>query len=306
MDVPCAYLHATRGDLPKVYVRLSKEMAQIFTNMCPEYAICVEDDGSLVVEVLKGLYGLVESRYTWYNRLVSLLESLGFVLYENDKCVIKMGDVSLVIYVDDLLLTGDGEVLNQICDMIEKEFGDCKRNTNKKITFIGMDFEMKNGGVSVKINLDKIIGTTVGTADTPCPNHVLAISEDAEVLTQDNAEKVHSMMAKLLYISKRTRPEISFVINLLCTRVQSLSVEDVVKLERVLKYSKGTAEDELFLKIVEGDDGPVMEVYIDASYGVHADSKSHSGMLITMGIGALLATSTKQKCVSPSQAQRRN
>jgi len=162
---------------------------------------------------------------------------------------------------------------------------------------------MKNGGVSVKINLDKIIGTTVGTADTPCPNHVLAISEYEEVLTQDNAEKVHSMIAKLLYISKRTRPEISFVINFLCTRVQSLSVEDVVKLGRVLKYLNGTAEDELFLKIVEDDDGPVMEVYIDASYGVHADSKSHSGMLITMGIGALLATSTKQKCVSKSSTE---
>jgi len=40
-DVPCAYLHASRGDLPKVYVRLSKEMTEIFIKMRPEYAICV-------------------------------------------------------------------------------------------------------------------------------------------------------------------------------------------------------------------------------------------------------------------------
>ena len=173
MDVPCAYLHASRGDLPKVYVRLSKKMADIFVKMNPEYAMCQEEDRMLLVEILKGLYGLVESGYTWYHHLVSFLQSLGFLLCENDPCVMKMRDVTLVIYVDDLLLTGDGETLNQICDMIEKEFGDCKRKMGKSFSFIGMDFEIKDGGVGVKINLDKLLETTEGTADTPCPNHIL-------------------------------------------------------------------------------------------------------------------------------------
>jgi len=104
--------------------------------------------------------------------------------------------------------------------------------------------------------------------------------------------------AKLLYISKRTRPEILFAVNFLCTRVQNPSVEDAVKLGRIMKYLKGTENEELFLKIVRNAGTIIMEVYIDSSYGVHEDSKSHSGMMVSLGEGSLLSVSTKQKCVS--------
>ena len=73
-----------------------------------------------------------------------------------------------------------------------------------------------------------------------------------------------------------------------------------MKLGRIMKYLKGTQNDQLFLKIIRNDGVITMEVYIDASYGVHADMKSHSGMMVTLGQGSLLTVSTKQKCVSKS------
>ena len=75
------------------------------------------------------------------------------------------------------------------------------------------------------------------------------------------------MVAKLLYVSKRTRPEILFSVNFLCTRVQAPTLEDTVKLGRLLKYLEGTMEDELILGINEDNDGLKMEAYIDAAYG---------------------------------------
>jgi len=90
-DVPCAYLHAERGDLPKVYVRLSREMTTIFVKLCPEYASKVEADGNLIVKILKELYGLVESGYTWYNHLTTYLISIGLTACKSDKCVFKKG-----------------------------------------------------------------------------------------------------------------------------------------------------------------------------------------------------------------------
>jgi len=48
-------------------------------------------------------------------------------------------------------------------------------------------------------------------------------------------------------------------------------VGDAVKLGRVMKYLKGTEDDELFLKIVRIEEVIVMEAYIDASYGVRQD-----------------------------------
>ena len=96
-DIPCAYLHASRGNLPKVYVRLGKEMAAALVKMKPEYAVCLEEDGTLVVEALKGLYGLVESGHTWYTHLTSFLLSKGFNTCEYDKCVFKKVGVNLYL-----------------------------------------------------------------------------------------------------------------------------------------------------------------------------------------------------------------
>jgi hypothetical protein len=39
-----------------------------------------------------------------------------------------------------------------------------------------------------------------------------------------------------------------------------------------------------------------LEASIDASYGVHKDYKSHSGVCVAIGAGVIFAKSTKQKC----------
>jgi hypothetical protein len=48
---------------------------------------------------------------------------------------------------------------------------------------------------------------------------------------------------------------------------------------------------------------PVLVLSIDASYGVHSDGKSHSGMTISYGKGSILAQSTKQKLVVKSSTE---
>jgi hypothetical protein len=43
--------------------------------------------------------------------------------------------------------------------------------------------------------------------------------------------------------------------------------------------------------------------YIDASYGVHPNGRSHTGSIVTLGKGAVHAKSTKQKLVSKSSTE---
>jgi len=296
-------LHASRDGLPKIYVKLSKEMTSIFINLKPEYAICVEEDGTLIVEVLKGLYGLIESVHTWYNHLTSFLKLQDFIVWEHDKCVMKKGEVTIAIYVDDLLITGPQEDVNRICVELEGQFGNCKRKTGSEFNFLGINSKVLNGRASLHIDLSKIVDKIEGRADTPAPNNLLAVSDQAEELNDINRQKFHSMVAKLLYIAKRSRPDIMFVVNFLCTRVLKPTVEDFLKLVGVLKYLRATMDYELILEEKEHGEDVVMEVYFDASYGVHQDAKSHSGMVVTLGSGTILAVSTKQKCVSKSSTE---
>ena len=51
-------------------------------------------------------------------------------------------------------------------------------------------------------------------------------------------------------------------------------------------------------------DKPVqVKAFIDASYGVHEDARSHSGLILTLGNGPVLAKSRKQTSVSKSSTE---
>ena len=104
LDVPCAYLHASRDGLPKVYIRLAKDLVKIFLKLQPDYASCVHSDGSLIVESIKGLYGLIESSFTWYNHFAKFLGELGFKCCDGDLCLFKndqdvLSPFTLMIYL---------------------------------------------------------------------------------------------------------------------------------------------------------------------------------------------------------------
>ena len=42
---------------------------------------------------------------------------------------------------------------------------------------------------------------------------------------------------------------------------------------------------------------------VDASFGVHPDMKSHTGAVMTLGLGAMIAMSTKQKLNTTSSTE---
>ena len=65
-------------------------------------------------------------------------------------------------------------------------------------------------------------------------------------------------------------------------------------------FLKGTVDDVLTL---EADDTNTLTWYIDAALAVHADMKSHTGAVFTMGKGAITSGSNKQKANSRSSTE---
>ena len=89
-------------------------------------------------------------------------------------------------------------------------------------------------------------------------------------------------------MAKRGRPDINLTISYLCTRVQAPDENDWEKLMRLMKYLNGTREMVLTLG---ADQLNVIKWYVDASYSVHPDYKSHTGCMMTMGTGAITTIS---------------
>jgi hypothetical protein len=76
--------------------------------------------------------------------------------------------------------------------------------------------------------------------------------------------------------------------------------KDWAKLKRVLEYLRRTLDEFLTLG---ADDIRMMKTWVDASYAVHKDMKSHTGGVVSFGIGAVMSKSSKQKLNTESSTE---
>ena len=106
----------------------------------------------------------------------------------------------------------------------------------------------------------------------------------------------------MLYLAKRARPDCLTAVAYLATRVTRCSVDDLAKLERLLKYMNETKDRGVVFEA--GAKGIVVSVLIDAAYGVHSDGRSHTGSCVVMGMrGAVHSKSANQQIVTKSSTE---
>jgi hypothetical protein len=86
----------------------------------------------------------------------------------------------------------------------------------------------------------------------------------------------------------------------LCTQVQHPAQHDYNKLARVIKYLRTTHQLVLCLS---ADNLNIIKWWVDASYGVHHDMRSHTGGTMSMGTGAVYSTSKRQKLNTKSSTE---
>ena len=98
----------------------------------------------------------------------------------------------------------------------------------------------------------------------------------------------------------RARPDTRLTVAFLCTRVKEPTTYDWFKLTRMMNFLKRTVNDCLTIQL--GDMSKTV-FSIDASYAVHPDGRSHSGMSMNMGKGAVTSLSRKQKLVTRSSTE---
>ena len=74
----------------------------------------------------RALYGLKKAPRAWYTRIDSYFTGLGFTKSEADanlyQIVVQGKLLIIVLYVDDLILTGDEKLIHSCKANLEKEF----------------------------------------------------------------------------------------------------------------------------------------------------------------------------------------
>ena len=88
-------------------------------------------------------------------------------------------------------------------------------------------------------------------APTPAKSELFSVKPDTSdpLLTTSAREYFHSITAKLLYLSKRAKPDILTPVAFLTKRVTKPQAEDMKKLERTIQYIRGTEDLGLTLRV---------------------------------------------------------
>ena len=312
IDIGGAFLNADMPQDPQgdpVHIELDKLSATLLCEIAPEYKEFLNDDGTLVCQLDKALYGCVESARAWYLKLMADLKELGFEPNPNDPCVLNAmldgNQVTIAVHVDDLLITSQSlEALRRVEDFLNTKYsGEINAQHGKVHEYLGMilDFTFKG---CVRITMpkitDDILDGITGNADTPASENLFDIDLSSEPLDDNRSVIFHSKVASLLYLGKRVRPDLLLAVSFLSTRVNRPLLQDWLKLQRVLKYLNRTRLYDLWL---QPDEDVSVFAYVDASYASHADAKGHAGIFVTMGKGPIFVKSAKHKIVSKSSTE---
>ena len=321
-DIPNAFIQAmmpkTGKGEDRVILKITGFLLDLLVEIAPEvyaeYVVLENGKKVLYLVVVRALYGMLVSALLWYKRFRKDLEKEGFEFNPYDPCVanrmINGKQHTVRFHVDDLMSSHvDPKVNDKFHAWLNKmygEHGEVKATRGKIHDYLGMtsDFS-KKGKVIVSMTdymnnlVDQFPYDIDGIEPTPAAEDLLHEGKGA-TLDKKRAEIFHTWVAKALFACKRARPDIHPTVTLLCTRVQNPKEDDWKKLIRLLEYTNGTRDDVLTLTC---DDLQVLKWYVDASFAVHPDFKSHTGACMTYGTGTPITMSRKQKLNTRSSTE---
>ena len=314
-DIPGAYLHAGIPDDKEILLKFVGQFVDIMCKVNPEYLQFVRyENGTkvLYVKVLRAIYGCIFSALLWYNLFSSTLQEMGFELNPYDRCVankvINGHQCTIIWYIDDLKISHKNQsVVMDIVKQLESKFGDLQIPTGPKYDFLGVNFEiMKNGTVEMEAisHIEEAIETFPEEINRivrlPAGHGLFDVNDNDELLSKERADIYHSLVMKLMWIEKRTRPDIETTVAFLSTRVSHPNITDWAKLKRLLQYLHTTIH---LKRIIGADTLHLLYTWIDASYAVHPNMRSHTGGCMSLGTGTLHCRSSKQKLNTKSSTE---
>jgi hypothetical protein len=266
----------------------------------------VHNEKSHVCRLKKSLYGLKQAPRVWYEKMDGFLMSLGFnkcnvdpnLYYHNDgnKCLI------LVLYVDDLFLTGSERLIVECKQALTAKFE--MKDLGLMHYFLGLEvwkrtYEifLSQGKYTMEI-LKKFNMTECKSMPTP-------MVMDLKKMSDTNSGNVdpqlyRQLIGSLMYLAN-TRPDICFVVNVLSQfRSQPKHTHWIVA-KHVLRYLQGTIG--YSLRYASNVDLS-LQGYVDADWaGSAVDRKSTSSCCFTLGLSMVSWCSRKQSSVSLSTAE---
>ena len=233
----------------------------------------------------------------YYKKFVKSLKSKAFKLNPYDGCVankiVKGKQITICFHVDDCKISHEvPQVIDETIDWLKAEYesifedgsGEMKVHRGKVHKYLGMSLDFTNKGqcivtmndyladivkaydLAIAKHDDGFLPITKQRYETPAPENLFTVNEDCEKLPKEMAADFHTIVAKMLYVTKRARPDTCLSVAFLTTRVRAPDRDDWEKLRHLIEYLR---KDNIRPLVLGADNDGLLMWYVDASFAVH-------------------------------------
>jgi hypothetical protein len=258
----------------------------------------IHDKRSHVCKLKKALYGLKQAPRAWYGRIDSFLQSLGFSKsIANPNLYIKIVQnhpVILVLYVDDLFLTGEENLIAQTKRELSEEFE--MKDLGLMHYFLGLEVWQKPGEIFLsqgKYAVD--ILRRFGMVDcksmtTPMISNLKKLQDQVTGSDPEYPTLYRQIIGSLMYLV-HTRPNICYAVNALSQFMCEPKHIHMVAVKHILRYVRGTIAYGLRYT---ASGGVMLHGFTDSDWmGSIVDRKSTSGYCFNLGLTMISWSSRK-------------
>ncbi|CAL1409757.1 unnamed protein product [Linum trigynum] len=291
LDVKNAFLH---GDLKEV----------VYLERPPGYAY---GDSSHVCLLHRSLYGLKQAPRAWFEKFQNTILQFGFNQSLSDPSMFTKksatGLVVLLLYVDDMIITGDDvHGIVELKQGLQKAFS--IKDLGELHYFLGLEVSRTSQGIL--LNQKKYIGDLLSDhhfedckpVSTPMELN-LRLSRTSGDLLPDGAG-YRSLVGSLIYLAA-TRPDISYAVQIVSQYMAAPQVDHLAAAHRILRYLQGTRDVGMFFP---STGNPILRAYSDSDFAGCIDTRrSTTGWCVQFAGSFISWRCKKQDKVSKSSTE---
>jgi hypothetical protein len=289
MDVKNAFLH---GDLTE----------EVYMHPPPGY-----HSPHKVCKLQKALYGLKQAPRAWFAKFSSTLTQFGFHSSPHDSALFtrrsNSGIVILLLYVDDMIITGDDKTgISALQQYLSQHFE--MKDLGSLSYFLGLEVSQDSEGYY--LSQAKYASDLLSRAGiTDCKTELTPLEVNCKLTPLDgtpleDATLYRQLVGSLVYLTV-TRPDIAYAVHKVSQFMAAPRSSHFSAVLRIIRYVKGTLFHGLRFS---ANSSLVLSGYSDADWaGDPTDRRSTTGYCFFLGSSLLSWRSKKQTVVARSSTE---
>lgn len=192
-----------------------------------------EADTNKIWHLLKPVYGLTDSSRLWYLTIRNKLIELGLEVSPHDQGLFYLHTDNLsaiiILFVDDLLVTGKEEIVKAIKSSIKEMFVIGSEAT-ESFRYLGMKISQA-GDMSISLDQKEYVNSI-----TPITTENITKKHKDDDAPPQQKDQLRSLIGKFNWLVSVSRPDIAYETRVLSTILNNPQMKHLYRANKMLKH----------------------------------------------------------------------